>query len=80
MIAEVNQAPNIPTHYPTARGDMHMLIDDRWQLIQNGDDRLELYDYRSDSLQEHDLAADDSAATLLAGMRQRLLDLVRHPR
>jgi arylsulfatase A-like enzyme len=59
---------------------MRMFLDDRWQLIQNGDDRLELYDYRSDSLQEHDLAASDSATTLLAGMRQRLLDLVRQPR
>jgi len=80
VIAEVNKAPNIPSYYPTARGDMRMFLDDRWQLIQNGDDRLELYDYRSDSLQEHDLAASDSATTLLAGMRQRLLDLLRQPR
>ena len=80
VIAEVTKARNIPSSYPTARGDMRMLLDDRWQLIQNGDDQLELYDYRSDSLQEHNLAASDSAATILAGMRQRLLDLLHQPR
>jgi hypothetical protein len=49
-------------------------------LIRNGDDRLELYEYRVDSLQENNLAGSDSAAAVLAAMRQRLLDLLRSPR
>jgi hypothetical protein len=59
---------------------METLLDDRWQLIRNGDGRFELYDYRSDTLQEHDLAASDSAGALLAAMRQRLQDLLRSHR
>jgi arylsulfatase A-like enzyme len=80
VISEVTKARNIPADYPTARGNMFTIIDERWQLIQNGDDRLELYDYRADSLQAHDLAATDSASALLAGLRQRLQDLLRQPR
>jgi arylsulfatase A-like enzyme len=80
VIAEVTRARNIPGDYPTARGDMFTLLDERWQFIQNGDNRLELYDYRADSLQDHDLAASDSAAALLASLRQRLQDLLRQPR
>lgn len=80
VIAEVTRAKNIPGHYPTARGNMFTLLDDRWQLIQNGDDSLELYDYRADSLQVRDLARSDSAAAILAALRQRLQDLLRQPR
>jgi len=78
VIAEVTHAKNIPGNYPTARGNMFTLLDERWQLIQNGDDSLELYDYRADSLQDHDLARSDSV--LLAGLRQRLHELLRQPR
>ena len=80
VLAEVTKARNVPANYPTALGDMQTLIDDRWQLIRNGDDRLELYEYRVDTLQERNLAGSDSAAAVLAAMRQRLLELLRPPR
>ena len=80
VLAEVTRAKNIESRYPTSRGDMVTLLDDRWQLIRNGDGRFELYDYHADTLQEHDLAAGDSAGALLAAMRQRLQDLLRSHR
>jgi len=80
VLAEVTRAKNIESHYPTSRGDMQTLFDDRWQLIRNGDDRLEFYDYRADTLQERDLAVSDSASALLASMRQRLQALLHERR
>lgn len=78
-LAEVRRAPNIDRRYPTSRGDMQSLLDDRWQLIRNGDGLLELYEYRSDSLQERNLATDTTAA-VVSGIRQRLRDLTRSAR
>ena len=76
VLAEVSRARNIESRYPTSRGDLTTLLDERWQLIRNGDARLELYDYRADTLQERDLAGSDSAADIVAAMKQRLQDLL----
>jgi arylsulfatase A-like enzyme len=80
VLSEVRRAPNIESHYPTSRGDLQTLLDERWQLIQNSDGQLELYDYRADSLLERDLARVDSVAPVLSAMRQRLRDLLRSSR
>jgi arylsulfatase A-like enzyme len=81
VVVEVTHAKNVEAHLPTSRGNMQSLLDTRWQLIRHDvDGRLELYDYRVDSLEEHDLAGTDSVAAVLDGLRQRLLDLLRPTR
>jgi arylsulfatase A-like enzyme len=76
VLVEVRRATNIEPHLPTARGDMQSLLDDQFQYIRNaGDGRQELFAYRTDTLQERDLATVDTAT--LAALRQRVADLLR---
>jgi arylsulfatase A-like enzyme len=37
------------------------VVDDRYKLIQNGDGRLELYDYRRDPGERTDIAAENQS-------------------
>ena len=77
VVAEVTRARNIASRYPAARGDMQTLLDDRWELIVNGDGRLELYEYRADSLQQRDLAGDSAFVEVRDALRQRLAGVRR---
>lgn len=80
VVSEVTKARNIASFYPTARGDMQTLLDDQWQLIRNGDGRLELYAYRADTLQEQDLVGDPGSASRLDSLQRRLTGLLRDRR
>lgn len=80
VISEVTKARNIDPKYPTAAGDMQTLLDDQWELIRNGDGRLELYAYRADTLQEHDLAGDPGSAARRDSLHLRLTSLLRDRR
>jgi len=56
-LAEVSQAPNVDTTYPTAKGPMKALLDDSVHYIRNGDGVEELYRFREDLPEATNLAA-----------------------
>lgn len=81
VLAEVSQAPNVNTTYPTAKGPMKALLDDSVHYIRNGDAVEELYRYRVDSPETANLAA--SSATAAAPWRARVDSILasrQHPR
>lgn len=68
--AEVTQAANVDSTYPTAKGPMKALLDDSTHYIRNGDAREELYRYRTDALEALNLA--DSSNTRALPWRTRV--------
>lgn len=58
-----------------ANGRMTCLVDNRFQFIANVDGRAELYDYRDDPLQQHDLSASPAAAQTMMSFKMWLSKL-----
>lgn len=58
LLSEVGAIPSqdVPASYPISRGGMKSLLEERWHYIRNGDGREELYDFRSDPLEQRDLS------------------------
>jgi arylsulfatase A-like enzyme len=80
ILAEVTRAPNIEPRYPTARGPMKSLFSDSLHFIRNGDDTPELYAYRTDSLEQRDLAKGSEGQTLVARWRAELERVLKERR
>ena len=68
-LAEVSKGINVDTAFPNSRGAMQSLLDERLHYIHNGWGREQLYAWRTDSLELHDLAGDTSAHGDLVRMR-----------
>jgi arylsulfatase A-like enzyme len=77
VIAEVTQAPNVAGSYPTSRGAMTSLTDSAGHYIRNGDGSEDLFAWRVDSLEAHDLAEGEGAAQRLTPWRTRLDSLLQ---
>jgi hypothetical protein len=56
VIAEVSQGLNTEPHLPVSRGPMRTVITDSLHYIRNGDGVEELYAWRSDPAEAHNLA------------------------
>lgn len=76
VIAEVTQAPNVDSDYPTAKGPMTALIDSVWHYIRNGDGSEALFDMNADTAETHNLAGAGSDRRA-APWRMRLDSLLR---
>ncbi|MCC6991270.1 MAG: sulfatase, partial [Acidobacteria bacterium] len=57
VVFEVKPSPGQPDWFPSSKGDMAGAIVGSFHYIRNGDAREELYDWRGDPLETHDLAA-----------------------
>lgn len=81
VLAEVTRIPNVKEPTPASQGDMRALFDDSTHYIVNeGTGREELYAYRTDRMELHNLAEGDSAAERLALWRERLARVLRDVR
>jgi arylsulfatase A-like enzyme len=76
VLAEVKAAYNVPENYPTRFGPMKALFTDSLHYILRGDGEEELFAYRTDPGEAHDLARQDSASLVAsrARLRQALAD------
>lgn len=72
MLAELTQGVNLPDHVPNANGPVDSIIAEGFQYIRAGNGVEELYDYRNDPDEEHDLSASPDHAALLARLREAL--------
>jgi arylsulfatase A-like enzyme len=61
LLSEVNYASGLPDRYPISSGRMRSLLLDGMRLIENGEENRELYDFRLDQDELHDLAPQDTA-------------------
>lgn len=62
VLAELSRAINSDAKNPNSRGDMLAVADDSLHYIRNGDGTFELYAYRRDPREEHDLAKGPHAS------------------
>lgn len=58
---------------PVCRGPMLSLVADGWHYIRNGDGREELYDFKHDTDETHDLAGLADKAEVLRTLRDRVV-------
>jgi arylsulfatase A-like enzyme len=79
VLSEVRFADWAQPSYPTAKGDMHSLIDNGHHYIRNGDGREELYALDLDPAERHDLSADREHRSLLEQLRTTLAEALRQP-
>ncbi len=70
VLAETERSKLFWLNGPAREGAMHTLLDDSLQYIRDGKGREELYRYREDTAQVHNLVARDSARA--AWFRERL--------
>jgi arylsulfatase A-like enzyme len=72
VLSEVRYADWDKDWYPTAKGDMQSLMDDRYHYIRNGDGREELYALDDDPPEQHDLSHSGESVQLLESFRKEL--------
>lgn len=61
-LSELSKAVNPESTAPNVLGSMHALADDSLHFVRSGDGTLEIFHYRRDPLEEHDLAKGPHAA------------------
>jgi len=55
ILSEVSYAPNLPSWLPVSKGDFRAFIANGWRYIKNRDGSEELYRFKNDPLEEHNL-------------------------
>jgi arylsulfatase A-like enzyme len=74
VLSELYRATGQPDWYPSARGNIHALVQGRYHLIRGPGDVEELYDVERDPMETTNLASDASLADTLASMRRTLAE------
>lgn len=81
VISAIEPPPNQRAAYPSARGPMRSLLTDGEHYIRNGDGTEELYRWRSDPAEAHDLASSEGSRAALEALRATLAQTeARSPR
>ncbi len=80
LIAEVDFARNLPAQFAVSKGDMKSEILDGFRYILNGDGRGELYDLRTDPMEQRDLVSAPVHSARAQELRQRVQSITRGPR
>lgn len=75
-VSEVFRAPNVNPSYPTAKGDLVAIFDDRWHVILNPDGKEELFRYREDQVEAEDLGSQAEHLGATVALRERLRSLM----
>lgn len=81
VFATARQQPNPLGEYPTAKGDLSGVFDERWSyIINHGTGQEQLFEALPDGSDSADLSADSTHASRLAAMRQHAALLrEKHP-
>ena len=61
-----------PPSYPTASGGLQSVVTDRWHFIRSESGRRELYAWREDREEQHDLAATPAGQAVMGDLERRL--------
>lgn len=69
VLGEVEHGPQLSRGTPANLGPLRSLTDERWRCILHSDGRLEVYDYRNDLEELHDLAATPSGREIAENCR-----------
>jgi arylsulfatase A-like enzyme len=77
-LAEVSQGIGTSPDWPVSRGDMTSFIDATHHYIRNGDGSEELFAYRQDPGELHNLVGATGTSDVVAAFRRRFEDLRRH--
>jgi arylsulfatase A-like enzyme len=72
VLTEVARRRSVPKAWPTSRGWMRALIDDRWQFLLTEDGHKELYDLTADPNESNDRAGDHAMSSIVARFEQEL--------
>jgi arylsulfatase A-like enzyme len=64
-ISEVERSINEPPAFPSSRGPMKAVIDDRWHYIRRGDGEERVYAWKTDAREEHDLAKSPDGSRVI---------------
>lgn len=74
VIGEVEQAPS-GVKAPALYGPLRSLVGDRWHCILNADGRMQIYAYREDPDEEHDLAETEEGQRVAKRCRATLEEI-----
>jgi arylsulfatase A-like enzyme len=77
VLSEVSYRPHVPRSWPTSRGWVRSLINERWHCLLLEDDTAELYDHRADPHELHNLATSPKYAEIVADFRGQLDRILR---
>ena len=69
VTATLSKGINVEANHRNASGDMFSRIDGQFHYIRNGDGSEELYDYKEDAAEEHNLVRDPAFHTALEQLR-----------
>jgi arylsulfatase A-like enzyme len=72
VLSEVRYSDWAEKWHPTAKGDMHSLMDDRYHYIRTGDGREELYDLQADPGEQHDVGVTVEGRPVVERFRSQL--------
>ena len=72
VISELDKGIKVDTVFPNSHGSMRSIIDDSLHYIRNGRGRDELYAYRGDALESHNIATDAARRDAMARMKARV--------
>ena len=72
IMAELSKGINVDSMFPNSHGPMRAILDDKLHYIMDGRNREELYAWRTDSIEEHNLVADSALQGELQRLRGRL--------
>lgn len=74
VISEVSSGrfKESPPSYPTARGWLQSVMTDRWHFVQSESGGTELYAWREDPEEQHDLAATQAGQSVIADLGRQL--------
>jgi arylsulfatase A-like enzyme len=75
LFASLSQGINVAASSRNANGSLATLFGRQYQLIRGPGDHEELYDYRSDSLEQHDLIRTHGQEPEVRALREALLRL-----
>jgi arylsulfatase A-like enzyme len=64
-------------HYPAARGGLKSLITDQWHFILSESGQTELYAWREDTQESHDLASSPLGQVVVEELKRELHDLLK---
>ncbi len=77
VFAEVARVPNIAPRFPTSRGALDAIFDEELHLIRGPGDSVEVYRYRTDSLELAPIPASDTVAAPGISSLKRLVESIR---
>ncbi len=71
--------PGVPKFWPIYKGTIQSYVTEQWHLLLTEDSGVELFDWKADPREEHNLALDPGHTEVVAALRQRLQSAIKQP-